>query len=306
MRYFVDYPLAVGHDDGAWLDPAKMAAFARAAEAAGVEGIALTDHPAPSRKWRDNGGHDTLDPFVGLAYFAAATTTLRLMTYLTVVPYRNPFLLAKSMASVDVVSGGRATFVLGTGYLRSEFAALGADFAQRNEVFDEAMTVVRGLLGSPYEFRHEGTHFTGLGVTLSPPAVQAPHPPLWLGGNSRVVRERVAAWGNGWAPLTLGGAVMSKASRTAEIASHDDLARCIMQIKEAMTAAGRDASSLDVAAQGTRLISPEWSTDEQLTYLGELADIGVTWTSVPFDKQRHTAALDDVARFGERVIAVTR
>ena len=61
------------------------------------------------------------------------------MTHLAVVPYRNPLLQAKSMTTVDVLSGGRATFILGTGYLRSEFAALGVDFEERNELFDEAV-----------------------------------------------------------------------------------------------------------------------------------------------------------------------
>ena len=128
MKFMIEYPLLSDRDEGVWVRPESMARLARDAEAAGVDAIALTDHPAPSQKWLEGGGHETLDPFVGLAYMAAATRTLRLMTYLTVVPYRNPLLLAKSMTSLDVVSGGRATFVLGTGYLRSEFAALGVDF----------------------------------------------------------------------------------------------------------------------------------------------------------------------------------
>src|SRR5215470_8458848 len=145
MRFVVDYPIQSDRDGGAWLDPANIAEFARVAEAAGIDGIALTDHPAPSMKWLTRGGHETIDPFVGLGFIAAVTSTIRVMTHLTVVPYRNPLLTAKSMTAVDVLSGGRATFALGTGYLRSEFSALGVAFEERNELFDEAVDVMRAL-----------------------------------------------------------------------------------------------------------------------------------------------------------------
>ncbi|GAB3761010.1 putative F420-dependent oxidoreductase [Nocardioides ginsengisegetis] len=301
MRYYLDYQLA-DVDNGAWLDPANMKLFAQTCEAAGVGAIALTDHPAPSRKWLDAGGHDTLDPFAGLSFFAACTDTIRLMTYLTVVPYRNPFLLAKAMTTVDVVSGGRATFTLGTGYLRSEFAALGVDMDQRNGLFDEAMEVVRGLLASPHEFHHEGSHFKALGVTMSPPPIQAPHPPLWLGGNAKVVRDRVAQWGNGWAPLTLGGSISGKVSRTAPIPDLAHFTRQIGEIKEHMDSLGRDPESLDVAAPGIRMLKATDSMDQKHTHVAELVEAGVTWTSVPYDKVNFKQALEDIAAFGEDVI----
>lgn len=302
MRYYLDYQLHA-EDGGAWRDPANMKAFARACEAAGLSAIALTDHPAPSRKWLDAGGHDTLDPFAGLSFFAACTETIRLMTYLTVVPYRNPFLLAKAMTTLDVVSGGRATFTLGTGYLRSEFLALDVDMEQRNELFDEAMEVVRGLLASPYEFHHEGDRFNGKGVTLSPPPVQTPYPPLWLGGNAKVVRDRVAAWGNGWAPLTLGGAISGKVSRTAPIPDLAHFAGRISEIKDAMAAHGRDPGTLDVASPGIRLLKPTDPVELKREHVAELAEAGVTWTSVPYDKVDFKQALEDIAAFGEEIIA---
>lgn len=302
MRYYLDYQLHA-EDDGAWLDPTNMKTFARACEAAGLGAIALTDHPAPSRKWLDAGGHDTLDPFAGLSFFAAATDTIRLMTYLTVVPYRNPFVLAKAMTTLDVVSGGRATFTLGTGYLRSEFLALDVDMDLRNELFDEGMEVVRGLLASPHEFHHNGTHFSGKGVTMSPPPVQTPHPPLWLGGNAKVVRDRVAAWGNGWAPLTLGGAISGKVSRTASIPDLAFFAGQIVEIKEQMAALGRDPEGLDVAFQGIAILMPSASVEEKTAHVAELVEAGVTWTSVPYDKVSFKQALEDIAAFGEDVIS---
>src|SRR5260221_777471 len=130
---------------------------------------------------------------------AAGTTRPRVMTHLVVAPYRNPFVSARSMASLDVLSGGRATFVLGTGYLRSEFGALGVEFDDRNELFDGAVDVLHGIWATDsYEF--EGKHFIARGQIIMPGPVQKPHPPLWVGGNAAMSRERVSRGGQVWAP----------------------------------------------------------------------------------------------------------
>ncbi len=130
-------------------EPAAIVATARAAERAGFSMLGYTDHPAPSRKWLEGGGHSTFDPFAGLCFLAAVTERVGLMTYLAVLPYRNPLLLAKSVATVDRLSGGRFTMVAGTGYLRSEFSALGRSFENRNELFDEAVDVIRNVYRDP-------------------------------------------------------------------------------------------------------------------------------------------------------------
>jgi probable F420-dependent oxidoreductase len=304
MRFMVEYPLHSDLDGGAWLDPANMIEFARIAEASGVDGIALTDHPAPSRKWLDHGGHETIDPFVGLGFMAAVTSRVRLMISLVVVPYRNPFLTAKSMTAVDLLSGGRATFVLGTGYLRSEFAALGVDFNERNDLFDEAVEVMQGTWANG-DFHFEGRHFSAHGVAIRPGPVQKPHPPLWLGGNAKIVRRRVATWGQGWQPL-LGGAELLRTTRTPPIESDDDLATLIAEIKDAMEEAGRDSRTLDVSAAGTTPLPADASAEQRIDALSRLAEIGVTWSSVRFQHDRFSAALDDVQRFGTEVIASVR
>lgn len=301
MRFMLEYPLLCDVDDGMWLRPDSMIRFAQAAEAAGVSAIALTDHPAPSKKWLDHGGHETFDPFAGLCFLASVTRSIRLMTFLTVVPYRNPFLLAKSMTTLDVLSGGRATFTLGTGYLRSEFAALGVDFAERNDLFDEAVAVLKGVWSTD-EFRYEGEHFKALGVSLRPNVVQRPHPPLWVGGNSRVVRERVAAWGQGWAPL-LGSPELTTTSRTKAISSDEELGSLIAEIKQRMAEQGRDPETLDVLARTTRSPAPTAGADEVLDNIAALEKIGVTWTSVPVPRGPFGAAVEAVGRFGDEIIS---
>src|SRR5438309_299293 len=114
-----------------------------AAEAAGFDAVFVTDHPAPGDKWLEHGGHHTLDPFVALAFAAAATTTLRLHTNLLVLAYRNPFLSAKAVATLDHLSGGRVILGIGAGYLEPEFDALGVAFDGRNDLTEEAIVMVK-------------------------------------------------------------------------------------------------------------------------------------------------------------------
>jgi len=98
MRFILHYPETNGTERD-MLDAGPLDEVAAAAEKAGFDAIALTEHPIPGAAWLETGGHQSLDPFVGLAFAAAATTRLRLMTNLSVAPYRNPFLLAKAAAS---------------------------------------------------------------------------------------------------------------------------------------------------------------------------------------------------------------
>src|ERR1700712_1886388 len=141
-----------------------IAAVATAAEAAGFSGFGFTDHPAPSQRWLQSGGHDALDPFVAMGFAAAHTTTLRLIPNIVVLPYRNPFVVAKSGATLDLLSGGRFTLAVGVGYLKREFAALGVDFEERAALFDEALDAIRAIWTSD-DITFEGMQFSARGIT---------------------------------------------------------------------------------------------------------------------------------------------
>ena len=141
MRFMYAYPETQGTDRD-MLDAGPIADVARTAEAAGFGGFAFTEHPSPGARWLASGGHQSLDPFVALSYVAAVTSSMKLLTYLSVLPYRNPLLLAKTAATVDKLSDGRFVLGAGTGYLKGEFRALGVDIDERNELFDEALDVL--------------------------------------------------------------------------------------------------------------------------------------------------------------------
>ena len=176
MRYIYQYPEVQGTDIE-MLDAGDVAELAAAVERAGWDGFAFTEHPAPSARWLAGGGHQSIDPLVGLSHVAAVTSRIRLLTYLAVVPYRNPLLLAKAAATVDMLSKGRLILGVGTGYLKSEFFALGVDFGERNDLFDEALDVLPlHWKGEP--FSYQGRHFDGPGYLGPPQARAGPYPDL--------------------------------------------------------------------------------------------------------------------------------
>src|SRR6478735_6955033 len=174
MKYLLQHPEPIGADNDllATCDPT---AIARALEGAGWDGLAYTEHPAPGRRWlAEGGGHQTLDPFVALGAAAAVTERITLVTYLAVLPYRNPMLTAKAAATLDILSRGRFVLGVGSGYLKAEFFALGVDFDERNALFDEAIEVM-GLhwSGAPFDF--EGRNFSARDL-IARPAPSGPIP----------------------------------------------------------------------------------------------------------------------------------
>src|SRR5690606_21742156 len=135
VRHWLTYPLVRHPYNHEFVEGETLVRFAQAAERGGFIGLALPGHPALSDKWLAAGGHDALDPFAALSFVDGVTTTLRLIPNIVVLPYRNPFLVAKAAATIDALSGGRFTLAVATGYLRSEYRALGVDFERRNELF---------------------------------------------------------------------------------------------------------------------------------------------------------------------------
>ena len=153
MKFTITHPMHSHPYNPELVTGAGVAAMASAAEAAGFGGFGFTDHPAPTQRWLEAGGHDALDPFVAMGFAAAHTTTLRLIPNIVVLPYRNPFVVAKSGATLDLLSGGRFTLAIGVGYMKKEFAALGVDFEERGALLEEALDVIRDHLDHRRRFR---------------------------------------------------------------------------------------------------------------------------------------------------------
>ncbi len=280
-----------------------IAKVAAAAEAAGIHGFGFTDHPAPTQRWLEAGGHDALDPFVAMGYAAAHTTTLRLIPNIVVLPYRNPFVVAKSGATLDLLSGGRFTLAVGVGYLKREFAALGVDFEERAALFDEALDAIRAIWTSD-DVTFEGTHFSAHGITAHPRPVSNPHPPIWIGGNTGAARRRVAEKGDGWCPFAA-PPQLAQTARTAAMDSIEALADGIDDLRRRLDKTDRDPSTIDIVFgnfEGGSLASDDFNAEAYLGGLERLAKLGVNWVQVglPGDSLAH--ALEAIDRFKSLVI----
>jgi probable F420-dependent oxidoreductase len=276
VGFIYQYPEMYG-SQGDMLDAGPVAELAVKAEASGWSGFAFTEHPVPGSKWLESGGHQSLDPFVALGHVAAVTTSLRLLTFLTVLPYRNPNLVAKSATTVDRLSNGRFILGVGTGYMKAEFHALGVDFDQRNDLLDEALDVLP-LHWSGKPFDYQGRNFSARQAIGLPKPVQQPIP-IWIGGNSALTRRRVAQRAQGWMPLT-NAVDISATTRTPHIDSVEDLARRIGALR---ADAGERADGIDVAVAYTdpTIAWPDENVERHRDALGRLTEIGATWIILP-------------------------
>ena len=274
MKFTVDYPIVTAGYDPALVTAAGMTRVAQAAEECGYDAVSFSEHPAPSRKWLDAGGHESLDQTSALAFCAAVTSRVRLMTYLLVLPYHNPFLAAKALSTVDRLSGGRLTVVAGTGYLRSEFLALNVDMNQRNELFDESLEVLRGAWNE-VPFAYQGKHFSARGVVSLPGPVQPGGPPVLIGGNSALARAR-AARNQGWSPLMVSQEV-ARTSRTPGIATVAELAAKVKEVRDAAAGTSGTGAPLTIQVHTPQagFMQRPGSAEEHRDHLGQLAEAGV-------------------------------
>jgi len=181
---------------------------------------------------------DALETFSILGVVAGATERLRLVTSVLVLPYRNPVLTAKMAASLDVLSGGRVTLGVGTGWLKEEFEALGSPaFSARGAVTDEWIAIFKQLWRqSPASFN--GRFYRYSDIRCEPSPVHKPHPPIWVGGHSPAALRRTARHGDGWHPV---GAVAASPLPPQEMCAHLDT------LKRLAEAEGRDFSALTIS-----------------------------------------------------------
>jgi probable F420-dependent oxidoreductase len=186
---------------GGCADPDAALRVARAAEQAGLESLWTGEHvvlpdpqvpPSPSAP-----EVPFLDPAVSLAYVAAATEKIRLGTGIIILPQRNPLVLAKELASVDVLSRGRLIFGLGIGYLEPEFRALGIPFEQKGARSEDYLAAILALWTQPKP-AHRGKFTSFEGIQAMPRPVQRPHPPIVIGGMTPAALRRAVRLGDGW------------------------------------------------------------------------------------------------------------
>lgn len=289
MKTTVEYPVGGPSFDAALLSRAGVTRVACRADELGFDALGLTEHPAPSLTWLEAGGHETLDLTSALAFFAAVTERIRLMTYLLVLPYHNPFAAAKALTTIDLLSDGRLTVVAGAGYLKGEYRTLGVDFDARNERFDEALEVMQGLwtIGAPYEF--SGQHFAGRDVASLPKPVTPGGPPILIGGNSPLSRRR-AARNQGWSPLIVSEEVA--ATTRMPVLTIPALAQHVTALREA-----NPSAFVQVQTPQCDVLRGSFSVEQHRHHLGELAEAGVDSFVVQLPISSVDAAVEGLERY---------
>jgi probable F420-dependent oxidoreductase len=243
-----------------------------------------------------------MDPFVVLSVAAAVTSAVQLQTILLVAAYRHPILVAKSLACLDTVSDGRLVVGVATGYLESEFQALGVPFDERNERVDELLRALPAAW-SGHSLDMATDRFRVMQSSILPRPIQRPGPKIWVGGNSRRALRRVVEFGAGWVPIFV-PANGAPRVRTRPLASIEELARRIEELRDLLVAAGRDPT-IDVVCYPpaleqypTALPDPAAVTDQ----LEELSSLGVTTSLISVPGQDLDEVLAAVGWWGERIL----
>lgn len=179
------------------IEPSRLAQLAARAEEVGLDSVWVTDHVVVPQGaaliYRD----DMLDPLAVLPWLAGVTERITLGTSVIVLPYRSPLPVAKLLASVDVLSGGRLVVGVAVGWLEAEFAALGVPFHERGRRTDEAIELFRAVWTRDHPDVRTAHHDLS-GVKVSPMPLQKPRPPILVGGASDAALRRAARLGDGW------------------------------------------------------------------------------------------------------------
>ena len=265
-----------------------VADIAAKAEALGFESIWLPEHPVmpvnPASRYPGSADgsipdymSDMADPYIALARASAVTRHIKLGTGITLIPERNPLVLAGAIATLDRFSGGRFLLGIGTGWLREETEIMGGDFDHRWTQAREAVEVMRALWTEDAAEYH-GQYYDFPPVQCNPKPAQAGGPPVILGGNARNVFRRVARWGDGWMPT---GATLEQIA--AGRAAIDELAE----------AGGRDPADIGITVFGQ-------PADREL--IGRFAAAGAGRVIVRLPDTTTAAALDEVERIAEAVL----
>ena len=300
MKVNVTLPFDHIHNPQEFLTLEAVSQVGAVLERAGFDGGNVTDHPCPTGRWLDSGGHHAQDPFVMLSLLAAVTTRLRLQTGILVLPYRNPFITARAVATLDVFSGGRVSLGLGAGYLKGEYYALGVDFERRNDIEDEYIKAMKAAW-SGEDFNFKGTGYEARGSRMLPSPVQKPNPPLLIGGNSHRAIRRAVELGDAWYPFFTAGPV-STTARTTAMTTEADLLEGMRYLREHCATVGRERppeiilSSL--TSPGEKLNPPAL-----IERIARYKELGITGCALHVDGKTRAEWCDNVERCGEQVVA---
>jgi probable F420-dependent oxidoreductase len=190
--------------------PEAIVATAQKAEELGFDAIFVNDHIIVDGSPRAAAWTNVYDPLVAMSFAAAHTSRIRVGVSVLIMPYRNPIATAKSLATLDRMSGGRLTVGVGAGWNEAEFGALGVPFHQRGARTNEYLRLWQACW-APGKVSFDGRFFSFADMHVSPKPLQLPHPPIWIGGFSDAALRRAARFAAVWQPTPMALADLVKA-----------------------------------------------------------------------------------------------
>lgn len=235
------------------------------------------------------------EPFAVLSYLAARTSRVQLGTSVVVMPMHNPFELAKQVAEVDQLSGGRFIFGLGVGWFEEEFEVLGQDFHNRGARTNDGLELMKALWDEdPVTYR--GRYYSVEQAFFAPKPVQRPSPPIWVAGGGKAALKRAARFGDAWHPVR---------------PSYAYLERSIAELDGYVKAAGRPAHSVQIAVKCPVVFqSGPPSAQQPPTYgravdiadaLKRYRDLGASHCVLDVVPETRAVAIDTMERFAQEV-----
>jgi probable F420-dependent oxidoreductase len=289
MKVGLAFGSSIGYESSSALEICRRAEAAGFESVWGGEHVVLPDSIHSRYPYTEDGEipaePDTPipDPLIWLAYVAAAAPTLRLGTCILIVPQRNPLVLAKELATLDLLSGGRVELGLGVGWLQEEFDALGVPWDRRGARNDEYIAAMRALWAGPHaEFHGEFVDFAP--ATCSPRPVNG-NIPVVVGGDSEAALRRAVRIADGYFPGE---------------GDFERLGALLTRLRSAAGQADRDPDSIEINAMfGAQMMDPTAGVEQ-------MALLGIDRIMVPAFFFAGPGGLDRLDEFGERVIPLTR
>jgi len=314
----VDFGIHIG-TRGCMTTRGSVMALAQGADMLGYAYLGVADHlivparpdtPYPYTKdgvWPGQPTGECFDAIATLAFLAGCTEHIKLLTSVIVVPYRPAVLTAKLLLTADVLSGGRVVAGIGAGWMREEFAALGAPpFEQRGAVTDEYLQAWQ-LLWTQERPELDGAYTQFRDVVFMPKPVSRPHPPIWVGGESPAALRRTVRYGDGWYP--------GSSNQKAPLDTAAKLRSGIAALHRVAEKAGRDPATIDIGY--VWYMPPSWTprtapdggrqmfsggADDMLADAAALREAGANHVIVYLQRPTIEETLDLTQRFAEDVV----
>jgi len=303
---------------GPLASPENISSIAQRGEALGFGTAYVNDHIVVPRDiasrypyseggdWAGGQFGEAMDILSMLAFLAAATSKVRLLTSVMVVPYRHPVVTAKMIATIDVLSNGRVTIGCGAGWMEEEFIAVGApSFAERGKSTDEYLEIFREIWTKETP-SYDGTYASFGNIAALPQPKQSPLP-IWIGGESRPALRRTAKYGDGWYPIGY--------NPKFPLDTLGRFKKRLSALHEEAEKVGRDPASISLAYNSTWYTGPSGAVDiegERRLFTGgtaavkedlaALAEIGVETFMFRFAGKTMSETEDAMSAFAESYI----